>query len=239
MEITKIEASPRNEYGKGPAARLRREGKIPAVAYGKSLPSTSLTISPKTLLAALKSPHGRNSVIELHVEGKPTLTVLVCDYSYHPVSRELTHVDFRQIDPAKEVDVEVPLLTFGKAAGITAGGTLRIVYRMLPIRCLPGSIPVKIEHDITTLGLNEAVKAGHLKMPAGVKVRLPEDQTVAAIVAPEKERPEDGGAAAPAAGAAAPAAGAAPAKAAAAPAKDAKAAAPAKDAKAAAPAKKK
>ena len=229
MEITKIEAFSRNETGKGPTARLRREGKIPAVAYGKSLASTLLSISPKNLLSALKSAHGQNSVIELDVQGQSKLTVLVREYTYHPVSRELTHADFIQIALDKEVDVVVPLVTFGKAVGITSGGTLRIVYRTLPIRCLPEKIPVKIEHDITNLGLNETVKAGQIKLPEGVSVRLPAEQTIATIIAPEKERPED-----------AAATGAAPAAAAAK--KDdkgAKAAAPAAAAKAAAPAKKK
>ena len=182
MEITKIEASSRTQTGKSPAARLRREGKIPAVAYGKELPSTMLAISPKALLSTLKSAHGKNSVIELGLDNQTKLTVLVRDYTYHPVSRELTHVDFIQIALDREVDVEVPLLTHGKAAGITAGGTLRIVFRTLPIRCLPEKIPVKIEHDITAVGLNESVKAGQLKLPDGVKVRLPAEQTVAAII---------------------------------------------------------
>jgi large subunit ribosomal protein L25 len=212
MEITKIDASPRHETGKSKAARLRQQGQIPAVAYGKGLKTATLAVSPKSLLGALKSSHGKNAVIELAITGGEKLTVLVHDYSYHPVSRELTHVDFLQIQLDKEVDVEVPLTTFGKAVGITSGGTLRVVYRLLPIRCLPEQIPVKIEHDITPVGLNESVKVSQLKLPAGVKVRLPDDQTVAAIVAPEKERAEDA-AAAPAAGAAAaPAAGAAAAK---------------------------
>ncbi len=230
MDIVKIEATPRTDLGKTPSKRLRGQGKIPAIAYGKGLPSIPMAVSPKALMQALKSEHGRNSVIELDVEGREKLTVLVRDYAYHPVSRELTHADFLSIKLDQPVDVEVPFLTTGKCVGIVAGGVLRIVYRTLPIRCLPEKIPVKIEHDITAVGLNEVVKASQVKLPEGVSVRLPEDQTVLAIVAPEKDRADE---AAPAAAgaAAAPAAGAK---------KDEKAAAPAaKDAKAAAPAAKK
>jgi large subunit ribosomal protein L25 len=98
---------------------------------------------------------------------------------------------------------------------------------------LPEKIPTLIEHDVTALNLGDHVKTSDLTLPEGVEVRLPESQTVAGIVAPEKEKAEDVQAAVPgavAAGAApaagAPAAGAAPAaagkddkKAAAAPAK--------------------
>jgi large subunit ribosomal protein L25 len=224
MEILKIEASSRTALGKGPTKRLRLTGVIPAVAYGRGSPARSLSISPKALLGALTSEHGRNSVIELTIDNKEKLTVLVREYSYHPVTREATHVDFVTVKLDEAVDVEVPFTTFGKCAGVVAGGTLRVVYRTLPIRALPEKIPVKIDHDVTNLGLNESVKASHVKLPEGVKIRLPDDQTVASVVAPEKDRSEE--AAAP--GAPAAAAGAK---------KDDKAAKPA--AAAAAPAKKK
>lgn len=212
MEIIKMKAEERQGTGKSVAARLRRGGHIPAVAYGKGANTLHLAVSPKELLGVLKSEHGKNSVVELGVTGNP-LTVLVRDYSYHPVSRDLLHVDFIQIKLDQEVDVEVPFVTTGKCVGITAGGQLRIVFRSLPIRCLPEKIPTRIEHDVTNVGLNEAVHAADLKLPAGVSVRLPAEQTVASVVAPEREKAEDAAAAAApaaAAGKAAPAAAAKP-----------------------------
>ena len=207
MEIIKIEAHTRKGHGKGHSKRLRREGLIPAVAYSKGQAAESISVAPKAIETALKSTHGKNAVIELNVEGKKTLTVMLREHTYHPLTRELFHADFVHVTLGEPVDVVVPLTASGKAAGVTAGGTLRMVYRSLPIRCAPEAIPVKIDHDITALGLNEAVKASALKLPAGVKVRLPDDQTVINIVAPEKEREEEAAAATPAA-AAAPAAAA-------------------------------
>jgi large subunit ribosomal protein L25 len=202
MEIIKMKAEERTGTGKSVAARLRRGGQIPAVAYGKEATTLHLAVSPKELLGVLKSEHGKNTVVELGVSGKP-LTVLVRDYSYHPVSRDLLHVDFIQINLDKEVDVEVPFSTYGKCAGVVAGGQLRIVFRSLPIRCLPERIPTKIEHDVTNLQVNEAVHASDLKLPEGVKVRFPDQQTIASVVAPEREKAEDVAAADPKAAAAA------------------------------------
>jgi len=134
--------------------------------------------------------------------------------------------------------VEVPLELTGKAAGVVAGGTLRQVFRKLPIRCLPNLIPVKLVHDVTTLGLDGHVAAKDLGLPEGVSVRLPAEQTVASIVHEIVRGEEDAAAAAPGAAPAAGAAAAAPAAGAAAKgaAPAAKGAAPA--AKAAAPAAK-
>jgi large subunit ribosomal protein L25 len=232
MDIIKLDSKVRNQSGKSAARRLRREGHVPAVAYGKDLPSLRLAVHPKGLYDILKSKHGQNTVVELGIDGERKITALLRDYTVHPVTRELLHADFVEIRLDKPVDVEVPFICKGKAAGVVLGGILRQVYRRLPIRALPEQIPAVIEHDVTALNLGDHVKTSDLSLPPGVTVRLPADQTVAGVVAPEKEKPEDieaaaaptgapavagaPGAAAPAApggvGAAAPAAAAVPAK---------------------------
>jgi len=240
MEIIKLSATPRQESGKGPSNRLRRTGNIPAICYGKGLESFPVAVSPKALLEVLKSAHGKNSVIELAVEGGDKLTVMVRDYGYHPISRQLVHADFLQVKLDQPIDVEVPVRCVGKSKGIAGGGILQQIFRNLPIRCLPEKIPALIEIDISELDLGDTVKAGAVGLPEGVKTRLPEDQTVVVVAIPEKA--EEGAAATPGApgapAAAAPAAGAkgaAPAAKAAAPAAKGAApaakAAPAKDAK--------
>ncbi|WP_232379547.1 50S ribosomal protein L25/general stress protein Ctc [Polyangium fumosum] len=241
MEIIKLSATRRQESGKGPSNRLRRTGNIPAICYGKGLEAFPVAVSPKALLEVLKSAHGKNSVIELAVEGSDKLTVMVRDYGYHPISRELVHADFLQVKLDQPVDVEIPVRCVGKSKGVAGGGILQQIFRNLPIRCLPEKIPALVEIDISELDLGDTVKAGAVPLPEGVKTRLPEDQTVVVVAIPEKGEegaaaapgaPGAPAAAAPAAGAkgAAPAAkGAAPAAKGAAPA--AKGAAPAKDAK--------
>lgn len=211
MELVKVSAIRRQEHGKGPARRLRRTGKIPATAYGKGLGAEAIAVAPKDLVGVLGGEYGRNTVIELAVEGEEKRTVLLCDYQYHPLTRELLHADFLQIRMDEMVDVEVPLQLDGKPKGVVMGGVLRQVYRNLPIRCLPQNIPVKITHDVTELELDAHVATRDLALPEGVSVRLPETQTVAAVVTETKrgEVEEAAPAAAPAAGAAAAAAPAA------------------------------
>lgn len=226
-----ISASPRDAGGKSAARRLRASGQIPAIAYGKELGSAALTVGPKDVLTVLKSERGQNSVVKVKLAGKDML-VMIRDFTYHPVTRSLEHVDFVEVHLDRPVDVEIPVITTGKPVGVTMGGIVRQVYRELPIRCLPDRIPVKVEVDITHLNMNEGVHAKDVKLPEGVSVRLPPEQTIVAIVAPEKDREAEAAAAAAATpGAAAPAAGAAAAKTPAAAAKTADAKAPAAAAK--------
>jgi large subunit ribosomal protein L25 len=233
--LVTLEAQTRTAGGKAEAGRLRRTGKIPAVAYGKELASTPLAITPKDVVTILKSERGKNTVIQMKV-GEKDLTVMIKDFAVHPVDRALRHVDFVEVKLDKPVDVEIPLIATGKPVGVTNGGILRIVYRMLPVRCLPGVIPLKVETDVSHLDLGNVIQTKELKLPEGVTARVPPEQTLIAVVTPEKEKVEEeavpgaagapGAPGAPAAGApgapGAPATGAAPAAGAAAPAKDEK-----------------
>ena len=120
-------ATQRPQSGKGPSHRLRREGKIPAIAYGRGLPATPLAVSPKGLLEVLKSDHGQNAVVELDIEGGEKMTVMVRDYSYHPLTRELEHADFMRVKLDEPVNVEIPFRCVGKSKGIILGGVLQLV----------------------------------------------------------------------------------------------------------------
>ena len=223
-----VTATPRSQKGKSAARRLRGTGQIPAVAYGKDLAATMLSVMPKDVVTVLKSERGQNTVLQVKVEGGKDFLGMIKDYSYHPVTRSLEHVDFVEVKLDRPVDVEVPLVALGKAAGVAKGGILRQVYRTLPVRALPDRIPLKLEAEISHLELGDAFATKDLKLPEGVEIRLPAEQTIVSVVAPEKERAED---VAPTGGAPAAAAGAAAAPAAAAGAKGAAAAAPAAAAK--------
>lgn len=182
METMKVVAAPRGDSGKGAAHRLRTEGKIPAVAYGKGQPTRSLAVAPEDIKRVLGGEFGRNTVIELEEAGGEKTTVLLCDYQIHPLTRELLHADFRMIRLDQPVELEVPLELLGKSKGVVAGGTLRQVFRRLPVRCLPTLVPAKVTYDVTELDIDGHVPASELALPEGVEVMLPPTQTVIAVV---------------------------------------------------------
>jgi len=199
MELLKISATRRTESGKGPAKRLRRDHQVPAIVYGREADSQSIVVSPKDLHRILDSERGRNSVVELQVEGGQHETVLLNAFQYHPVTRALLHADFLRVSLDQPVNVDVPFLPIGKAQGMVKGGILRIVFHKIPVRCLASQIPVRIEHDITELDVEQVVAVSELTLPEGVEVRLPPTRTVAALVSEKKvaeEAPEPGAVAA-------------------------------------------
>ena len=204
-----VAATPRTTRGKGAARRLRNAGQIPAVAYGKDLAKAmALSVMPKDIIGVLKSERGQNTVLQMKVEASELL-VMIKSFTLHPVHRTLEHVDFVEVKLDKAVDVEIPLVALGKPIGLANGGLIRQVYRTVPVRCLPDRIPLKIEVDISHLDIHESLPTKALTLPEGVEVRLPAEQTVIAIVAPDVDRAEEEAAAAAALPGAAPGAGAA------------------------------
>src|SRR5689334_13026394 len=130
MEVGKLTVSLREKTGhKGAARKLRATGKIPGVCYGASpsgkIEPLSIVVDVKALRAALDPVRKHNTVINLTIEGGPTLHALVKEYQVDPVRRDLTHVDLIAVDPNKEVLSTVPLEFNGKPKGAIDGGQIR------------------------------------------------------------------------------------------------------------------
>ena len=211
METTTLQAEVRGSRGKGPARRLRAEGKIPGVFYGPGVQPTPLTLSPKELTQALRGERGRNVVFKLSVDGKDQLA-MVKDVTTDPVTQELLHIDLYRILEDKVLEVHVPLHAIGRSVGVVQGGVLNITRRTLPLRTTPANIPVSIDVDVTHLDLKDTISVEDVEFPQGVECMLRPKLTLAIVLEPRKATAADEEAEAAAAAAAAPAAeGAAPA----------------------------
>lgn len=190
MEKHTLTAEVRTQCGKGPARRLRMEGKIPAVFYGPGVESTSLTISPDELIDILRGPHGRNALINIDIAGKTELA-LVRDLDQDPVTHAPLHVDLYRVALDKPVDTFVPFEVTGRAIGVHRGGLLNVTTRSLPVRATPDRIPVHITHDISRLDMHQSVTVADLELPEGLEVTLSPKRTLAIIVEPRKATVDD------------------------------------------------
>ena len=237
MAITRstLSARARDGAGKGSARRLRAEGLVPAVVYGRHLEApVHIAIDPIEVKRAIATPHRLNTLLSLKLDGQPERLVLLKDYQQDPVSREMLHADFIDVRENEQVKVNVPLVLVGKPVGVLEGGVLSQSRRELEVYALPGAIPEKIEADVSAMKIAQSLHINEVKLPAGVRVKSQVNYTIAVVSVPEKEEVAPVVAAAvavPGAPGAAPAADAKPGdakaatdgKAAAAPAADAKA----------------
>jgi len=185
METTTLQAEVRAGRGKGPARRLRAEGKVPGVIYGPGVEPTPLTLSPKELTKALRGERGRNVVFKLSLDGKDQLA-MVKEVSTDPVTQELLHIDLYRILEDKALEVNVPFRTYGRSVGVVQGGVLNVTRRVLPLRTTPANIPVSIEVDVTHLALKDTISVEEIELPAGVECSLNPKLTLVIILEPRK-----------------------------------------------------
>jgi large subunit ribosomal protein L25 len=189
METVTLKASLRTDQGKGPARRLRALGRIPSVAYGKTnqgeqVDTVAIAIEADALRDILESRRGRNSIIDLDVEGANKVQVMLKDFTVHPLTRKLIHADFQRVDPTRPIEVEIPFVTVGKSRGEQAGGTLLVNERSLKLRCLPTNIPIEVQHDVSGLDINDEVKVKELALPANVEVLMAPERKLVVVQAP-------------------------------------------------------
>ena len=201
MEEIRLKAEKRVQGGKNPARRLRKEGIIPAVLYGKDVEPLSLSISAKEwrlLQTRVKS----NTIIKMELkkngatEERP---VMLKDLQRTGLSDAILHIDFLQVSMERAVQVEVPIHFVGEPAGLVKGGVIEQHLRSIMIESLPGQIPEKIEVDISALDIGDSIHISDLDLP-NIKLLAPPDVAVVGVTPPQaEEKPAEVVEAAPAA----------------------------------------
>jgi len=220
-----LEATSRDGQGKGSARALRREGKIPAILYGKGQAPISIALPLKELTLEYTRGRFRSRLIDITLDGK-AVKALPKDLQFNPVTDVIEHVDFIKVEPGVALRVSIPVKIIGqeKSPGIKRGGVLNIVRHEIEFTCSPEAIPPHIDVNIAGLDIGTSVHINSIDLPKGVVPVIKRNFTVATVAGRrEEEEVKPVAAAATTEGAAAAAPGAAPAAgAAAAPAADAK-----------------
>jgi len=190
METTTLQAEVRADRGKGPARRLRAQGKLPGVFYGPGREPTPLTLHPKELEKALRGERGRNVVFTVEVDGQNELA-MVRDLETDPVTQELLHVDLYRVFEDKELEIEIPFETRGRAQGVVQGGVLNVTRRHVPVRTKPANIPVAIEVEVTELNLHDTISVEDVTFPEGVECLLDPKLTLVIVLEPRRAALEE------------------------------------------------
>lgn len=183
-----IKASLRTATGRKVRA-LRKSGIVPANVFGKKTKSVSIQLDAKLLRDILKKA-GETSLINLTIEGeKKARPVLVSGYAQDPVSNDLYHVDFHEVDLTEKVTAMVPIKVVGEAEAVKAGNNLVVQKNEIEVEALPADLPDEIEVDVTTLAaVGDSIHAKDLKVDRSkVTLLSEEDETIVTIQEPAKE----------------------------------------------------
>src|SRR3954447_20337730 len=187
LETNVLEGQPREAGTKNDARRARREGKIPAVAYGAGKESLSISVDPRVVARILNSESGHNAIVDLTLKGDKTKAMIV-DWQYEPIKGNLLHIDLKRIALDKVLRVSVPVFLVGEAAGVKQeGGILEQMLREVEIECLPGDIPSHIDADVSELTFGKVLRVSDLPHSEKLKFLSDENQPVAHVTSVKEE----------------------------------------------------
>jgi large subunit ribosomal protein L25 len=198
----RIAAEPRSEFGKGPARRERRAGRVPAVLYGHGTDPRHVSLPGHEVLLALRTA---NVLIRLEGLSGGSQLALPKAVQRDAIRGTVEHVDLLLVRRGEKVTVEIPVTVTGD---IAPGGMLDQQLIQISVQAEATHIPPGIEVDIEGMQIGAVVNAGDLKLPTGVSLdEEPDVMVLHVIAAPTAEQIEaEIGEAAPEAAPAAPAA---------------------------------
>jgi large subunit ribosomal protein L25 len=192
LEYIDLSATVRTEKGNGPARRLRAEGRCPAILYGASTEPIMMAVDAHEFEMSLKRGGSMaffNLTIDGHAGGKSL--AMVKELQRNPVSGQLVHIDFFEVDLKRKLTVKVPVHTVGKCQGVEMGGMLQVIRRELEVNCLPSNIPSFFEIDVTDLQIGDSVHVEEIPLADGVEIPHDVDFTVITVLSPKKEEEEE------------------------------------------------
>lgn len=184
MTETVVKASTGRDLGTRASRRLRNEGNLPAVVYGRGKDPVAVSVLYTELRDALNTESGLNTLLTLDIDGSPE-TVLCRSVQRDPIKRVATHADFLRVDPDEPVTVKVPIRLVGDSTAVTSVGGLVEQKRFeLEIDVAPSNIPAAIEADMSIMSLDRRIAVADLNLPSGATTRVPEEISIAAPVIP-------------------------------------------------------
>jgi large subunit ribosomal protein L25 len=184
-----LQAREREGRGKNDARRLRTQGMTPAVLYGDGGDGGNMVLAVPTKVIDYTLQHfGDNALYDLKVGGGDAATARVVDAHRDPVSGRLVHVDFAPVNMRERIVVTVPLTVAGneESPGVSEGGVLDQIAYEVEIESLPGNIPQELTVDVSSLGMNENLSLGDIRLPEDVTL-VSDPEEVAATVTPPTE----------------------------------------------------
>jgi large subunit ribosomal protein L25 len=174
MNTIAISGSPRENVGKRDAKELRYEGRVPAVLYGGKT-QTHFSVLSSDLKPIIYSPEV--NFVEIEVSGVKTKAIYQ-DAQFHPLTEQVLHVDFFELNEDKAVTMQIPVKLTGTSPGVKMGGKLVQKLRKLRVRALPKDMPQYVEVSIEPLEVGKSVRVRDLNFPGFEITNVPEDTIV-------------------------------------------------------------
>ena len=189
--MTKLSVKKREVTGKK-VKKLRLEDKVPAVLYGNNTKTINLIMEYADFDTAFINA-GYSTLVELSIDDKEAVKVLIHEVTRDPLSEKYQHIDFYQVDMKKKVTANISFNFINEAPAVKSmGGMLVTQADHITIECLPADLMKTFEVDLSSLvDFDEKIRIKDLQLPETATVLSDPNELVAAVKTPRVYIKED------------------------------------------------
>lgn len=186
-----LKATKRDETGTSKARALRKQGSIPGIIYGHGKATVAITMNEHELEVVVQ--HGEH-VIELDLGGKKE-NVLIKDLQFDTFGHEILHVDLTRVNLDERVEITVPIVLRGTAAGASEGGVVTQTASEVTLECVVTAIPEEFKVSVNDLNIGDSLHISDLPLAEGVTLVSDPNQLICSVtvVAEEEVAPAEEG----------------------------------------------
>ena len=160
MKEIALKGDVRDGLGKSATKKVRKEGKVPCVIYGKN-ENLNFSVYQADFKHLVYTPN--TFLVQVSVGGNVKLAK-VQELQFHPVSEDIIHADFYEVDDKSPLSISVPVKIVGNSPGVIAGGKLQLKIKKLNVSGLIADLPEFIEVDINDLEIGKSVKVKDIQV---------------------------------------------------------------------------
>ncbi len=167
---------------------LAEENLTPAVIYNRTTKSTPLQVESNTLIKYLKNV-SMTTALDLEVDGKK-IKALVREVQKHPVTDQIIHISFQEIDPDRKMRFDVPIELSGVSPAVKNNlGTLILVKDTIEVRCSLNELPESIVVDISGMkDVGNTIQIKEISLPDKLELVRSEDEDLTLVTVSELEK---------------------------------------------------
>ena len=166
-----LKAEIREHTGSRHAAKVRKQGRIPAIVYGHKQDAVAISLDAHSLIDGL---HHGHRLMDVQI-GRKQEKMIIKDLQYDYLGRDIIHVDLMRVDVTETVRVTVPIELKGEASGAHEGGIIEEHTDHLEVECKVTDIPESIVVWVKELSVGDSLHAGDIELPDGIKLVSPPD----------------------------------------------------------------
>jgi large subunit ribosomal protein L25 len=185
--LMKISCIPRDITGTSTAKRLRQNGFIPGVIYGKGISPENISVNKKEIEKALIK-FGENAILDLTLNDK-SFHAMVKDVHHDHTRDQLLHIDFYQVNMTQKLQISVPIHLLN-SDHVQKLGALVHQLNEIEIECTADNIPKSIDLDVAELQVGQGISVAELIVDDTITVLSNSEDTIVSL-SPHRAEEED------------------------------------------------